>query len=80
MKIMIQKDSASKLPKVVRDLGEAQAIAANGFHVLVVQENEDGTETEIELADAVAVEVDEPDSGDAPAPKAAAKKPAAKRK
>ena len=41
MLILIERDSATKVPKEVKDLDEAQAYAAQGFSVHVV--GDDGT-------------------------------------
>ncbi len=67
--ILIEKDSATRIPKQVADLDEARAFAANGFAVHVI--GEDGTASPL---DAPAAE-EAPGPTPAPEPvKAAAKK------
>ncbi len=58
MKIMIEKDAATKLQKEVADLDEARGYAENGFHVSV--ENEDGTYTP--LSEVLAEGAPDPDA------------------
>lgn len=50
MLILIVKDSATQVPREVRDLQEAQGFADQGHHVLV--QSEDGTK--VPLAEAIA--------------------------
>ncbi|RYH21009.1 MAG: hypothetical protein EON54_25885 [Alcaligenaceae bacterium] len=69
MLILIQKDSATKVPKEVADLEEAQGFASNGFHVTVQQD--DGLYQDLS-------ELTAPETEEEAAP--VVKKPAAKKK
>jgi hypothetical protein len=50
MIVLIVKDSATQVPREVKDLAEAQSFADQGHHVLV--QNDDGTK--VPLAEALA--------------------------
>lgn len=69
MHILIVKDSATKVPREVKDIDEARAFALQGFPVLVI--GEDGTESPLGA---------EPPKEVAPVKAAAKKAPAKKTK
>ena len=67
MLILIQKDSATKVPKEVADLEEAQGFASNGFHVTVQQD--DGSFKDLTELTAAEVEEDAAPEAKKPTPK-----------
>jgi hypothetical protein len=79
LKILIERDAATRVPKEVEDLAAARAYESMGFSVHL--QNDDGTSSPLPADAPAEVAAPEPAPSPAAAPKAApAKKVAAKKK